>query len=223
MAADIFFGGARVARVLADPALAELSAASSNAFLFAAICSRMETLLGDFGGAKPSDDELELRKAPTDTCERSVAFGLLTGDPRSSREDAVVRRRDDVDPVGRAVFEATFKVAGLGDPTELDDGLLMRLGEGGAAGALVVLDETGSLAVRAGVTGTVLITPRDSLLLDAGTFAGIADGVAREILGEEAEVDGWGIRETLGDEGSGIRLVRAGSEVDVIAPSYWSC
>lgn len=62
-----FLAGPFVNLELAPPtALPELSAASNKAFLFAAICSRIDTLLGDLGGASASADELDCRKVSTD-------------------------------------------------------------------------------------------------------------------------------------------------------------
>jgi hypothetical protein len=81
-----------------------------------------------------------------------------------------------------------FIVGILGELMELDEGLLVRLGEEDAPDEFV-LDETSGLAFRVGVTGTVLMTFCTSGTVE-GRGLGIAEGVARGILGEEANVDG---------------------------------
>lgn len=81
-----------------------------------------------------------------------------------------------------------FTVGILGELMELDEGLLVRLGEEDASDEFV-LDETSGLAFRVGVTGAVLMTFCASGFV-SGRALGIAEGVARVTLGEEANVDG---------------------------------
>lgn len=181
-------------RVVLEPApptaLPELSAASIKAFLFAAICSRIDTLLGDLGGTNRSVDELDCRKVSTDACDRIAGFGLMVGDPRSLNEEAAVRRRDGVCATwGASGLEDGLADAGLGRPTELEEGLLVRLGEEVAPAGLAVLDETSGLAFREGVTGTVLTTLRTSNFVAENPVA-MAEGVARGTFGEEVNVAG---------------------------------
>lgn len=78
-----------------------------------------------------------------------------------------------------------------------------------------ILDGTSGLAFRPGVTGMVLATLCSLLLTDGSTCA-FVEGTARESFGDEAKVEGCGIRDTLGDDGNGRRLVRGGSNVEAI-------
>lgn len=114
----------------------------------------------------------------------------MVGEPRNSNEEAAVRRRDGV-CVTREVpdLEAGLADAGLGEPTEFEEGLLVRPGEEAASAGLAILDETSGLAVREGVTGTALTTLRVSVFVAEGP-RGMADGVARGTFGDEANVDG---------------------------------